>query len=347
MSTPFTIGVEDPITGLVGSWQEKAEELRLAYSERFCAASNTDSFKRFTWSSGAGVWNWQAGDGTSVDMLQDGANIQSASFWTPMQEFIEFNCFKICDPDKNYEGETECGFYPVNDSWRQFCEWVGSPLYVSDDDYGWPRSIETDASGYPVMLRGRHEAGDYIGGWLVDSLRMCFEHWTANTVSFPNDRLDRDRMTEQEEEQFWDYLNDSNTYVPPVLPPSVVSDTVLAWSSSVFYSWRFGIPDEALVTTRKGNAALASFGVDLGTWDLYVRITGDPSHNATNFSGAINKIKRLEAGLAPSDVSSTYGASCADVGLGMLLNPFPAKQEIIYLGSPRIVGKFDFTNGPA
>jgi len=177
MSTPFTVNDDN--------WQEKAEELRLAYSERRHATHG--NYRKYAWritdeETGEGVWEWQDGDGTENDVLPEGTNLQASSFWGGLQNYAHSYYLAWCDPDLSPAGKFyyEVGPYA---SFKQLCERAGDVLYVDDDDYGWPRSFEVnEETGDPVMTRGAHQEGDIIGAWIIDSLVSVFNVMTHRFV---------------------------------------------------------------------------------------------------------------------------------------------------------------------
>lgn len=185
MSVPFTIDQND-----VGSWQEGAEELRLAYSERNHAASLVSpQYKKFEWHKTAdatettpeqGFYRWVTGDGTDADKLPDRTNLQSWIFWFWMQNFYQGSVGNFVPVDATLAGKT---LGQRNDvkfaSWLDFCEKVGGGLYDDSDPlnikYGWRRMVtyQEDESGDPIYLRGLHQEGDLIGPWIVEDMVLA------------------------------------------------------------------------------------------------------------------------------------------------------------------------------
>lgn len=173
MSEPFTID-----SGDITSWQESAEELRLAVSERSKAAGR--EWRRFQWLQTGeletdGVWQWVDGDGSDDDRLPDRFNLQAHSFWYGIQQEVESFCDDFATGE-DLAGVTRSAARNTAEfaDFEELCEYIGGNLYTSPDDFGWQRALEKDESGEPVMVRGRHQAVDYIGSWVVEDLVAVF-----------------------------------------------------------------------------------------------------------------------------------------------------------------------------
>ena len=164
MSTPFTIDGTN--------WQEKAEELRLAFSERR-RHRVLGLNMRYAYQEDTKRWEWdENGDGTENDVLPAGANIQTINFWAFMQtQLMGYQIYVTVFP-----ADTETWTLAIDEpvrspgSWLHACQLLGGSFYTDDTDYGWPRAAELDEDGNPVMTRGVMQAGDIIGEWIITSL---------------------------------------------------------------------------------------------------------------------------------------------------------------------------------
>jgi len=173
MSVPFTIGT------VGGSWQEKAEELRRAFCERYFVGQF--SWWRYGWNGSAWAWTL-TGDGTDADKLPEGANIQSVAFWYGMQQKTsELICRHVSIPGHDYTGETNKACFDQYSlggtgwplAWKEFCRWAGGTLWASETDYGWPRLTKNDE-----LARGPMVEGDVITPTLIQAFVEVFSHMT-------------------------------------------------------------------------------------------------------------------------------------------------------------------------
>jgi hypothetical protein len=100
---------------------------------------------------------------SEVREIAAGTDIQSASFWRVMQEWMESNCTSFVDHTATIEGASAIPMHTLP-SWRAAAGLSG----------GFRR---TSGSG---MARGVMQAGDIIGGWVFQDLQKGFDalRWT-------------------------------------------------------------------------------------------------------------------------------------------------------------------------
>jgi len=172
MSEPFTIDGSN--------WQEKAEELRLAFSERSRVISGWKAFIYLF-----GEWTWFTGPEDTP--IQGGENLQAESFWNGLQAGIESLAGVKSTYGFDFTGADTLYTYGDSDEpWLDFCRDVGGLLYESDEDYGWPKLSEFDEEGEPVYTRGRFAVLDYISGDMIDAIVLAFK----NLDTFVSDEVD-------------------------------------------------------------------------------------------------------------------------------------------------------------
>ena len=348
MSIPFTINAEN--------WQQKAEELRLAYSERYCAnAQSASKYRKFVWRetdavTGAGIWEWQDSTGGTGDVLgADGrpVNLQAASFWRGMQDFIETYFIRVLDPAVDYTGADEVGFNAS--TFAEFCEYVGGAMYTSADDYGFPRAGELDESGTPILLRGKHEEGAYIGAWLIDSLRECFAAWTKILLNYTSNT-----ETLRTEYTWRPTINIGgvtyhDVWVKSATRSSVYGEWVAGRTASYSYSAVLGY--RCNVRDTSGSFELAAgFPLDVSTLDLYGFYPDNYDEALAN--GTIpspppaGQVALIEGDISGTE-SGTYGSSTnPQIAPGLVSPPPAGSQSDAGAFYPRLVGVIDFTNGP-
>jgi len=130
MSTAFT----SPANAI---WQTLLDEITIAYSERRQAL------------------------GQSAYSAADGKDIQAASYWTTLQNWLETYCTSFIDHDNGpLTDEMDAFLYFTLDNWR-----AAAGLNAS----GFRRSVDGT-----TMLYGQMQAGDAIGPWIFEDLQKGF-----------------------------------------------------------------------------------------------------------------------------------------------------------------------------
>lgn len=354
MSTPFTI-VADAY-----SWHEKAEELRLAMSERHYVTRGT--WKRFQWrvtGEDTGIWEWTDGDGSASDVLPEGVNLQAESFWYGLQEALEDLKYYFAERDVNYDGMDGVGLYAYRqgseDLWKTLCRHLGGVLWESETLYGWPRSAEKDEDGNLVVARGRHEENDYIFSDLINAILLVLN----NTMSIlnPTGRTHVGNVSSKNGKR-WANADQATAWNSAWADTSngVTSDTgvsncyarVDAFETSYPPLWQYRIN----VSGSGGSVTLdeTALSPSIVSWDYY----GWASSGSVDLLGAlipattIGKAARWETGKPAGGTTNVYGASngwgdvpiTAPIGAG-------AEETLTHSVETYVIAHFDFTNGPA
>jgi hypothetical protein len=137
MPTPFTPAAD-------ATWQTLLDELTLAYSER------------------------RQSIGQAAYTPADGRDVQAASYWTVIQQWIETNCISFID---HING-------PINEAGNGFRYWTFEALLsnigIAGD--GFRRATAWDGSTEPAWSYGQMQAGDIIGPWIFSDLQAAFSH---------------------------------------------------------------------------------------------------------------------------------------------------------------------------
>ena len=372
MSTPFTIN-----TGS-GNWQEKAEELRLAISERYFVVF--DTYKKFVFQSEE--WQWVDGDGTSGDVLGGGANLQSESFWRELMFYIEDLVYAWVPLDE-FGDMIDCsatGAFPYSawdifsDPWKSFCFRVGGILWNSEDDYGWPRATPDtakDVDGNFIYERGDHVENDYIGPWLVDSIVLALQNLTAFSASSSfvyvassdNPQIEERvlatrRLVTSKTESDYNVLlqnliqtykvvgSDTNSSINATLGLIECSEyTVTPPVDPPYTEWKVEKPFGSVWTTNAAEGKLHVDSVVVSFFDVadfYLRRS--PSSSSDLFGYAYNpgEARRVATEKVSGDLTAVYGAAFAGLNVPVLSagsnGPFADNYSF------RVASKFNFTN---
>jgi len=126
------------------TWQNLLDEITLAYSERRQAI------------------------GQSAYTASDGKDVQAASYWTTLQNWLEDNCDSYVDHTATIQGASSIPMFTVS-SWRSAAS-LGS---------GFRRKVNIgDGFSYGTM-----QAGDIIGPWIFEDLQKGFGALQRTVVS--------------------------------------------------------------------------------------------------------------------------------------------------------------------
>ena len=193
MSDPFTVTSEN-------FYQiDKAEELRLAFSERLVFAYSVPGFPglKYVWDDALQYYWYDLGDGTTSDSLSNnlpshgkGFNAQSFGFLGDQQFELGYGFGDIstlalyCEEWDGTSNPFDTGgtFTLAYIDSVDFFERIG--LYEDYDEYGW-RSSDSLLNGVPEMFYTQEFGvfyGEYLGGWIIDDLKNAYEHMTARCV---------------------------------------------------------------------------------------------------------------------------------------------------------------------
>lgn len=135
MPTPFTPAAD-------ATWQTLLDELTLAYSER------------------------RQSIGQAAYTPADGRDVQAASYWTVIQQWIETNCISFID---HVNG-------PLNVAGNGFRYWTFEALlsHIGIAGDGFRRATAWDGSTEPAWSYGQMQSGDIIGPWIFEDLQKAF-----------------------------------------------------------------------------------------------------------------------------------------------------------------------------
>lgn len=162
----------------VVNWQEKADELRLAYSD---AINGRGALGHRKYVYYEGSWSWRYASGSIP--LSGGENLQSESFWYAQHNLFYSNGvtgFTAYYPGPDYWDWDVQGPWPV----ELLFERIGGELYTDSDNFGFRKCNELDDDGNPIFTRGYFEAGDYIGPWIIEDLINAYYGLVGLWVTF-------------------------------------------------------------------------------------------------------------------------------------------------------------------